>query len=155
MKSYRISTPKFQANRILRSFVLHFYLFTDRIRRMGEGNVFSLFTGGGGGGTYPKVSTPCQGTSPIQVRTGEGVPQATYPLPRYLPPWSMSGQGVPQGTCPPVQVRTGGTQGTYPPSPTAKVAIPCQGSNPSVQVRIGGGGTPRYLPHRKVPIPRG
>ena len=43
-------------------------LFTDRIRWMGEGNVFSLSIGGGGGrgGTYPKVPTP------IQVRVGRG-----------------------------------------------------------------------------------
>ena len=52
-------------------------------------------------------------------RGGEGLPQGTYPPPRYLPP---------------AQVRTEGgvPQGTYPPPP--------------VQARMEGGGTPRYLP---------
>ena len=35
-----------------------YIVITDRIRRMGGGNVFSLFTGGEG---YPKVPTPCSG----------------------------------------------------------------------------------------------
>ena len=90
-------------------------IFTVRIRRMGEGNSFSLFTGG---------YLPWQGPD------GEGVPQGTYPPGQVR----MMGEGVPQGTYPPGQVRMmggggtptylppgqvrmgqGGTQGTYPP----------------------------------------
>ena len=115
-------------------------IIADRIRRMGEGNVFSLFTGGRG---YSKVPTPLpRYLPPVQIRTGwrEGVPQGTYPRPRHLLstkvptpcPGQGGGRGV-QGTYPPsssgwgrgypkvptpVQVKTGGEgvlQGTYPP----------------------------------------
>ena len=63
------------------------FYFSDRIRHMEEGNVFSLFIGGRG---YLSRSG-----------RGQGVPQGTYlPRPRYLPP--PPGQmGVPQGTYPP------------------------------------------------------
>ena len=59
---------------------------TDRIRRMGEGNVFSLYTPGGGG--YPgQVQTGVYrpwhgGTYPCQVQTGGGgVPTLVSPPP--------------------------------------------------------------------------
>ena len=44
-------------------------LFTARIRRMRECNIFSLFTLAGGGGGYP---VPGRGGYPIQVRMVEG-----------------------------------------------------------------------------------
>ena len=87
---------------------------------MGEGNVFSLFTGEGRwclpppphqgtcphpgqDGGYPKVPTPHQGTSTHPGQDGSGG------TPRYLPPAK-----VPP---PPIQARIVGRvpQGTYPP----------------------------------------
>ena len=76
---------------------------THRIRRMGEGNVFSLFTPGGGGGTLARS------------RREGGVP-----TPRYLPPAKIgTPTPVKVGTPPPGQVGTGGGGGTLrylPPS---------------------------------------
>ena len=46
-------------------------IFTDRIRRMGESNVFSLFTWGGGG---------------TQARSDSGGGERVPQTPRYLPP---------------------------------------------------------------------
>ena len=126
---------------------------TDRIRRMGEGNVFSLSTGGEA--TYPKVPSPGQ----VRTRGGGGV---GYPkVPTHIQ--VRMGEGVSQGTYPPTKVPTphqagqdkgrGSLQGTYP---SAKVpttlsrsgwgGVP-QGTYPPIQVRTGG----RRYP--KVPTP--
>ena len=58
----------------------------------------------GGRGTYPPSKVP----SPVQVPTGGGIPQGTYPHPRYLPSSSRSRweEGVPRGTYPPSKVST-------------------------------------------------
>ena len=76
------------------------YVITTRIRRMGEGNSFSLLVCPQGGVptlAKSKVRTPPhgQGTYPL-ARSGWGVPQGIYPparsgqvgqgTPRYLPP---------------------------------------------------------------------
>ena len=71
-----------------------FTIFTARIRRMGEGNSFSLLVcpHPGEGGTYPG-----------QVQMGGG-PQGIYPPPK---PGQDEEKGVPQGTYPTGQVRMG------------------------------------------------
>ena len=97
--------------------ILSTLIFTDRIRRMGEGNVFSLSTGEGGGGTprylppvkvrieegYPKVPTPWpRGTyPPCRSGWGRGYLKVPTPWPRYLPFHTGQDGGVPQGTYPP------------------------------------------------------
>ena len=82
-------------------------IFTARIRRMGEGNVFSLFTSGGGGGVpvshnalqhfpechgaagggYPARSSPAGGGVPWQVQLG-GIP-----WPGGYPGWGVPWPG--------------------------------------------------------------
>ena len=89
---------------------------TDRIRRMGEGNVLSLSIGGRGEGvpsqgTYPPAKVPTSAKVPtltIQVRMGEGIPQGTFSPTRYLLPRpGQDGGGVPQSTYhPPAKVPT-------------------------------------------------
>ena len=112
-------------------------MITDRIRRMGEGNVFSLSTEGGRG--Y---------LPPIQVRTGGGVPQGTYPpgigqSMEYLILQSVcllhSHRRYPAKVPTPIQVRMRGRG--YP-----KVPIPSQGTYPPSRSGWGAEGTPRYLP---------
>ena len=97
----------------------------------GEGNVFSLSTGGeGAGGTYPKVPTP----TPARSGQGGGVPQGAYLLPRclHLPVQVRMGGGrdiprylpppPPRYLPPPIQVRKGRW---YPKVPTpAKIPTP-------------------------------
>ena len=56
-------------------------LITDRIGRMGEGNVFSLSTPGGGG-------------TPARSRWGKKVPQGTYPPAKVGIPPGRSGWGL-------------------------------------------------------------
>ena len=85
--------------------------------------------GGQGGGSTPWYLLPDQGTypptlprylSPIQIRIWRGFPQGTYPLPRYLTPRYLSPHTLPMYTY------------------------------PDVQIRMGGGGTPTYLPHQST-----
>ena len=80
-------------------------LITACIRRMGEGNVFSLFTSGGGGGTHiPK----CFATLPRMPWGSQGVPCQVQPggVPWYHGRGGTLAGGVPWlgGTLP------GGTQ---------------------------------------------
>ena len=125
---------------------------------MGEGNAFSLFTGGrgyspsqgiyppaqvrtgGGKEGYPKVPTPPQSRS--GWRRGYSKVPTPHPgqdggIPRYLTPPH-------QGICPPPPAwsgQDGGGGEGYPKVPTpplATVPIPCPGQDK-------GGGTPRYL----------
>ena len=107
---------------------------------------------------YPKVSTPCQGTYPHPGQDGvEGVPQGTYPLPRYLPP-SRSGWGgggtpryllLPRYLSPNPGQDGGHSQDTYP---LPRYLSP-------IQVKMRGRCTLRYLPRQgtyppaKVPTP--
>ena len=92
-KIVRPLAPKFCTSQSLRLRKLHTYLesqvavITDRIRMIGEGNVFSLSMEGGG--TYPKVSTPLPAkvhTSQARSGWGRGYPKVPTPWPRYLPP---------------------------------------------------------------------
>ena len=113
--------------------ILH-VIFTDLIRRMGEGNVFSLSTRGEG---VPTPPPPWPRYLPPTSRSGwggEGYPKVPTPhpgqdggrgTPRYLPPLSRSmGEG-------------GGTPRYLPPKPRY---LP-----PWSRSGWGGGGTPRYL----------
>ena len=94
--------------------------FTDRIRRMGEGNVFSLFTGGGVPTPRYLPSLPANAPTPQQVRMGGGV------TPRYIPP------------CPGQDRGQGGTPRYLNPPPPTKVPTP--------PGQDGGRGTSKYLP---------
>ena len=125
------------------------HIFTDRIRSTREGNVFSLFTPGGG---YP--GQVWGGEYPSQVQRGvpllDGYPILGTPLSKWLgypdggtPPWVPPvgpGQGVPQlgeyptsGTTPhqtwPGGTLMGGTPPQVPPPP----------------VRPGQGGVPHLV----------
>ena len=105
-----------------------------------------------GRGTYLKVPTPPhQGTYPSS-RSGQGVPQGTYPCGQGTYPPSQSGQdggGTPRYQLP-TPSRSGWGRG-YPKVPThppAKVPTPTGEG--------GGRSTPRYLPPpppAKVPSP--
>ena len=90
------SIPIFQAAMLLLGMNRVLEMIIDRIRRMGESNVFSLSTEGMGG-TCPKVPLPSQ------VRMGEGVRQGTYPPPPAMVPTpSRSGLGgIPKYLPPP------------------------------------------------------
>ena len=136
-------------------------IFTACIRRMREGNSFSLLVcpPGWKGDTYPPGQGTCppppsQGAYPSRSGWGRGTP-------RYLPPIQVRmGEGYPKVPTPlakvptPHQVRTGGGTPRYLPTP-----LPSQGTYPPGQVRTGGypegevvprsgwgRGTPRYLP---------
>ena len=102
-------------------------IITDRIRRMGEGNVFSLLSGG----TYPRylpsakvpIPSPCQGTYPL-LCPGQDGGRGT---PRYLPTTKVP-------TPPPVQARAMTPQRT-----PAKVPTPLPRYLPPIQARMGEG----------------
>ena len=113
------------------------HIITDRIRRMREGNVFSLSTPVGWGGGYPS-----------QVQTGRGTSAR-----------SDGGGYQPPPRVPPSQVRMGGTpvRGCLPgvpPQPGQDGGTPARGHPPRVsprgQVRMGstpaGARLPRVLP---------
>ena len=149
-RSLSFKMPKFSLVKNVNCAAL---IFTCLIRRMGEGNVFSLFTGGGG--TYPKVSTPSPHQPTPPPRSRPGWERGT---PRYLPPAKVptplsrpgQGRGYPKVSTPPPPSRPG-QDGGYP-----KVSTP-----PS---RPGWGrGYPKVpTPHQvtyppppaKVPTPR-
>ena len=128
--------------------------------------MFSVYPQGGRGGAgTPRYLTstkvPTLSPNPGQDGVGEGVPQGTYPLPRYLPPPPIQvrmGERVPQGNNNPPRYlplplsRSGWGGGLG--RGTSRYLPPCQGTYPPPHPgQDGGGVTPRYLPPAKVPTP--
>ena len=110
-----------------------FQIFTDRVRSTREGNVFSLFTPGGGGGGVPRpgpdrgggtlARSVGGGYSPLDLVGGyptlgtpsdlaRGVPHLGYPCQNWLGGTPM---GVPHLGYPPSDLAGGTQSGGYPP----------------------------------------
>ena len=104
-------------------------IITDRIRRLGEGNVFSLFTPGG---------------TPTRSRRGRWVPQ---PGPDWGGvPWPGPDGGVPQVRYPPDRSGWGGVPRPGPDRGYPKVGTPLPGQD--------GGGYPNIgTPQGRYPPP--
>ena len=92
------------------------FIFTAGIRRMGEGNVFSLFTREGRGGTPGQDKVPPPSLPPSQDRVtplspdwDRGTPSSpfrpssSWPGQKYLPSHPSSPLGQDTGTPPPSQ----------------------------------------------------
>ena len=150
----------FTCNKLQLDVVMNIPVITDRIRRMREGNVFSLSTPVGGGGTPARSSqgVPHLGYPPVRPGLGGGTPpwvppSRTWPggypcqkgTPLSIPHWTWwggtpAGRGVPHLGNPPSYLAGGyPCQEGVPPVKPGQ-GYPCwKGVSP---IRPGLGGTP-------------